>query len=124
MKRFVDCLLIGHNEMDFELYEKTVRMMGTDSGAFRDLGKSVLYFDGKPYSIADAINLVSADQIARGVVNPFNMLEPHSNSIGYLGTYLHRRGKTFEYVNSFQDEKPRLETLLKEYDILSIGIIT
>jgi anaerobic magnesium-protoporphyrin IX monomethyl ester cyclase len=124
MKRSVDCLFIGHNEMNFQLYEKTVREMGTDSGAFRDLGKSVLYFDGRAYSIADTINLVNADRIGKGVVTPFNMLETLSNSIAYLGTYLHRRGKTFDYVNSFQDEKDRLETMLREFDVLSIGIVT
>lgn len=123
-RRSIDCLFIGHNEMLFDSYEKTVRLMGEDSGAYRDLSKSVIYINNKAYSITDAINLVADEDIRQGKMKPFNMLETHSNSIAYLGTYLHRRGKTFDYVNSFQGEKDKLEDLLRTCDILSIGIIT
>ena len=39
MKKNIDCLLIGHNEMDFSQYEKSIRKMGIHSGAYRDLNK-------------------------------------------------------------------------------------
>jgi anaerobic magnesium-protoporphyrin IX monomethyl ester cyclase len=124
MKKNIDCLLIGHNEMPFDAYEKTVRLMGEDSGAYRDLSKSVLYQNDNAYSITDIINLVNKENIEKGTFRPFNMLETFSNSIAYLGTYLHRRGHTFDYVNSFQAEKDKLEDLLRNHTVRSIGIIT
>lgn len=124
MKKTIDCLFIGHNEMSFDAYEKNVRLMGEDSGAYRDLSKSILYFNNKAHSITDTINLVSQPDIQAGKFRPFNMLETHSNSIAYLGTFLHRRGKTFDYVNSFQDEKDKLEYLLRYCEIRSVAIIT
>jgi len=124
MRREIDCVLVGHNEMSFENYEKTLLSMGVDSGAYRDLGKSVLYYRQKPYSITDVVNLVNQDAIRKGEAKPFGMLETHSNSIGYLGTYLHRRGKSFDYVNSFQDEKAKLYSLITEHKVKTIAIIT
>ncbi|MEZ2336289.1 PhpK family radical SAM P-methyltransferase [Mucilaginibacter sp. RCC_168] len=124
MKRHIDCLFIGHNEVPFEAYEKQVRLMGEDSGAYRDLSKSVLYINSQAHSITDVINLVSKEEIERLNVKPFNMLETQSNTIGYLGTFLQRRGKTFEYVNSFQDEKGKLKDILTNCDVKSVGIIT
>ena len=37
MSKMIDCFLIGHNEMRFDEYEKSVRKMGINSGAYRDL---------------------------------------------------------------------------------------
>jgi len=37
MKQVIDCLIIGHNEMKFDEYEKVIRSMGVDSEAYRDL---------------------------------------------------------------------------------------
>ncbi len=117
-----DSLLIGHNEMNFAQYERSVRSMGINSGAYRDLGKSVLYFNNTALPITDVINYCEAR--VKPDFKPFNMLETFSNAIGYLGTYLHRRGFTFDFVNSFQDEKPALAEKLKKGNIRTVGIIT
>jgi hypothetical protein len=45
-------------------------------------------------------------------------------AIAYLGTYLHRRGIGFDYVNSFQAEKDRLREKLEKNNILVIAIVT
>jgi len=124
MKRTIDCFFIGHNEMSFDNYEKTVRLMGENSGAYRDLTKSVLQVNNTAYSITEIINLVNREKIDKGEFVPFNMLETHSNSIAYLCTYLHRRGKTFDYINSFQAEKEYLREIITKNNVLSIGIIT
>lgn len=124
MKEKIDCLFIGHNEVPFDAYEKQVRLMGETSGAYRDLSKSVLFHNSQPYSITDVINLVSKEDIDNGLISPFNMLETQSNSIGYLGSFLHRRGLTFRYINSFQGEKDLLADYLTRYDITAIAIIT
>lgn len=124
MKKPIDCVLIGHNEMNFDAYEKNVREMGVDSGAYKDLAKSILYINEKAHSITDIINLMDEEDINAGRLPSFNMLETFSNTIAYLGTYLHRRGKTFGYVNSFQAEKDKLAWLLTHYDVKAVAIAT
>jgi radical SAM PhpK family P-methyltransferase len=45
-------------------------------------------------------------------------------SIAYLGTFLHRRNLSFDYVNSFNLEKDKLEDLLLTKEIHTIAIPT
>ncbi|MCG8308631.1 MAG: radical SAM protein [Cytophagales bacterium] len=45
-------------------------------------------------------------------------------AIAYLCTYLDRRDLTFDYVNSFQEEKDRLAAKLQDYDIQLVAITT
>jgi radical SAM PhpK family P-methyltransferase len=47
-----------------------------------------------------------------------------SATIGYLGTWLHTRGFSFDFVNSFQDEKEELAQKLTAGNILTIAITT
>lgn len=120
----IDCFLIGHNEMRFDNYEKSVRKMGINSGAYRDLNKNILQYNNTIYPIADLINFCGNAQNSDNKFQPFNMLETHSNAIAYLGTYLQRRGLTFDYVNSFQDDQKYLIEKLKQNQILTIAVIT
>jgi radical SAM superfamily enzyme YgiQ (UPF0313 family) len=52
------------------------------------------------------------------------MGETFSAAIAYLGTYLNRRGLTFDYVNSFQENKEELSRKLETGNIRTIAIIT
>ena len=42
MKKTIDCLFIGHNEVCFTDYEKSIEKMGVNSGAYRDLNFNCL----------------------------------------------------------------------------------
>jgi anaerobic magnesium-protoporphyrin IX monomethyl ester cyclase len=53
-----------------------------------------------------------------------NIQRPFNSAIAHLGTYLHRRGYIFDYINSFEDERDLLVEKLKMFDILSVGIST
>ncbi len=44
--------------------------------------------------------------------------------ITYLGTYLHRAGLSFDYVNLFHLEKDRLREKLQSQDVLTVAITT
>lgn len=125
MGKTIDCLLIGHNEMDFAEYERHVRKMGSSSGAYRDLTKSFIQYDHRLYPVAEMFNLFYGnDNGTKGSPKPLKMGESFSVAIAYLGTYLHRRGLTFDYVNSFADGKEELSEKLRQEEILTIAIAT
>ncbi|MGD2090214.1 MAG: PhpK family radical SAM P-methyltransferase [Candidatus Aminicenantes bacterium] len=125
MKKAIDCLFIGHNEMDFPEYEKTIRKMGLDSGAYRDLSLNFFRYENRVYSTAGIYNVLrSSCHGANQSFQPLNLGETFSAAIAYLGTFLNRRGFTFDYINSFQDRKTQLAEKLTQLDILTIAVTT
>lgn len=121
MKKNIDCLLIGHNEINFEKYEKVAKNMGLHSGAYRDLNLNYILYNNKPYTVGGIFNLINN---TAGKYKPFKFGETFSAAIAYLGSYLHRNGFTFDYVNSFQDEKVKLAETLENKNVLTIAILT
>lgn len=126
MEKMIDCLFIGYNELSFMDYEKNIRKMGINSGAYRDLNLNFLTFNNQPYCAPDIFNLfcVPAPTPGKASVKPLRIGETFSAAIAYLGTYLHQRGFTFDYVNSFQDQKDELAQKLSQDNILTVAIIT
>jgi radical SAM PhpK family P-methyltransferase len=122
----IDCLLVGHNEMDFSQYRKEISKMGVNSGAYRDLMLNFLQYDNKPYTASEIYNLFycNDNNLPEERKKPLRVTEVFSAAIAYLGTYLHRRGFNFDYVNAFQLEKEELKKKLQQQNILTIGIIT
>jgi len=121
----IDCLFIGHNEMDFTEYEKNVRNMGLNSGAHRDLQLNFIQYNHTPYSFPGIFNLFYCHNHGPdGNGKPLNMADSFNAAVAYLGTYLSRRGYTFDFINSFQDEKETLTEKLTREKILTIAIIT
>ncbi|MCP4351226.1 MAG: PhpK family radical SAM P-methyltransferase [Desulfobacterales bacterium] len=120
----IDCLLIGHNETAFSDIENTVRLMGTDSGAYRDLNLNFIQVLGKPYPFADVFNMFFSRDDLFDSFGPFGTGEVLHPAIAYLGTYLNRRGFSFDYINSFQWEKEKLAEKLRQNNILTIAITT
>jgi radical SAM PhpK family P-methyltransferase len=124
-EKSIDCLFIGHNEMDFAGYERIVRGMGTDSGAYKDLNLNFIRYNNEPYTVTDIFNLFNSfPDSPAGINKPLSTGDIFSNAIAYLGTYLQRRGFTFAYVNSFQDDKEELIGILEEENVLAIAITT
>lgn len=125
MEKVIDCLLIGHNEVTLTEYEKNIRAMGTNTGAYRDLNLNFIRYDNRPYSVPEIFNLFHDG--SDDSTSPKKLLGSgsfFSAAVAYLGTYLDRRGFTFDYINSFQDEKEELIEKLSEENILTIAIIT
>lgn len=118
MKETIDCLFIGHNEVKFPAYEMLVRMLGIDSGAYRDLSLNFIRYKNKPFSLPDIYNELASPK------QPLRLTDVFNPAIAYLGTYLKRAGFTVDFVNSFQDEKERLKELLTTRNILCIAITT
>jgi len=102
MKKEIDCLLVGHNNMDFREYEESIRKMGINSGAYRDLNLNFIHFKNKPYHLSEIFNRFSyGDTLSESPVKPLSMFDSFSATIAYLGSYLNRWGLTFDYVSVF-----------------------
>lgn len=125
MEKTIDCLIIGHNEMEFTEYQKTIKKMGINSGAYRDLNLNFIRYNEKSYTISEILNIFyNQDKDTSDSIKAFHVSESFSAAIAYLGTYLHRRGFTFDYVNSFQYFRAELADKLKKENILTIAITT
>jgi radical SAM PhpK family P-methyltransferase len=118
----IDCILIGHNEMDFSNYEASVRQMGENSGAYRDLNLSFIRHNGVPYPAGEAFNRFYNGNGSDAA--PLRFLESFSATIAYLGTYLHRRGFSFDFIHSFREEKAKLAEMLENNEVLTAAITT
>jgi len=125
MSADIDCLLIGHNEMDFSEYEKSAREMGVNSGAYRDLNLNFIQYNNHPYTASEIFNLFyCSDDRSTGLNEPLSLTETFNAAVAYLGTYLSRRGLTFDYVNGFREEKEELKQKLQADNILTVAVIT
>ncbi|RCX18358.1 radical SAM PhpK family P-methyltransferase [Anaerobacterium chartisolvens] len=118
MNMMTDCLFIGHNEMDFTQYSNVVYDLGKDSPAYRDLRLNFIWHEQKRHTVTDIFNRYSNESMQ------FKIGDVLSTAISYLGTYLHRRGLTFDYINDFQAEKEELKNKLLAGNIRTIGITT
>lgn len=118
----IDCMLIGHDDYDFSEYVRLVAAGGRDTGAYQDLRLSYIDLDGRPQRALDVLSRFHDTQIehARYYHNA-DFLWP---VITYLGTFLHRRGYTFDYFNLFQREKDRLAQALRGGEVWSVAITT
>jgi anaerobic magnesium-protoporphyrin IX monomethyl ester cyclase len=121
MKKDIDCLLIGHNEIRFEEYEKITRKMGVNSGTYRDLNLNYIKYNDKPHTATGIFNLLNNMERK---FKPVKFGETFSAAVAYMGSYLNRSGFTFDYVNSFQDEKTRLAEILVQNNISTVAILT
>jgi anaerobic magnesium-protoporphyrin IX monomethyl ester cyclase len=119
----LDCLFIGFNDVSFSSQVEAVRSMtGIDSGIYRDMRLAFIEENGVPRR---ALELMTDHYYAGHVPErPFHNMDFLFPTLVYLGTYLHRRGLTFETINLFQPEKERLRHLLKEKNPLTVAITT
>ncbi|MCP4990320.1 MAG: hypothetical protein GY928_31075 [Colwellia sp.] len=119
----IDCLIIGFNEPDFEDYLNTLRSMGTDSGAYKDINLAFIEYENKPYRALEILTKFYSEG-KDTQVKPFRNTDFLSPTVLYLGTYLHRNGFTFDYINLFHLEKDKLKNKLEKEDILTVAITT
>ena len=120
----IDCLLIGHNEVAFPKYEKMLRKTGKNSGAYRDLNMVFINIGGKPHTFADVFNMLFRNDDCYEAFGPFGISDVLHPAIAYLGTYLNRRGHSFDYVNAFQWQKDELAKKLQQNDVRTVAILT
>jgi radical SAM PhpK family P-methyltransferase len=119
----IDCILIGFNDVTFSAQVEAVRSMsGAESSVYRDMRLAFVNEDGTPRRALDV--MTDRHYGDREVERPFHNMDFLFPTLIYLGTYLHRRGLTFDYVNLYQREKERLRHLLREKKPLTVAITT
>src|SRR4026207_1936604 len=122
----IDCLITGFYDYDLEKYVEMLKTYGKDSGAFKDLDLAIIKIGGKHYRALDVLEKFHY----RGEPNGSKGHRPFHNAdflwptISYLGSYLAKRGFSFEYVNLFHYEKERLREKLKRDKVLTVAITT
>jgi len=112
IEKVIDCFLVGHNEVDFAEHEKRIRTQGLQSGAYRDLNLNFINYRGRP---------CTASQIPN---TPITSSTVFSAAVAYLGTYLHRDRFSFDYIDSFQEEKDYFAQALTQGNILTVAVTT
>src|SRR5690349_12185039 len=122
MSRAIDCVLIGHNQIEFARHEEQVRRTGVRSPAYRDLGLNFIRVGDKPMTLGELWN--AAVERAERPHRPLRLFDNFSATLAYLGSFLDAHGASFDYVESFQDDKARLRSLLTENDVLTVGVTT
>ena len=118
-----DCLLIGFNDTDFPTFVEMIRGMGVQTGTFRDLNLAYTELDGQPYRCLDLLNRLLADD-GLAPEKPFENCDFVWPVILYLGSYLRRRGLSFDYVGLFHREKEKLREMLAANRYGAIAITT
>jgi anaerobic magnesium-protoporphyrin IX monomethyl ester cyclase len=117
-----DCLIIGYNDHDFDGNVRLVESTGKRSGSFRDFRLSCIEYKSRYQRPLDILSLFNARGDEPG--HRFHDMDFLWPTITYLGTYLHRHGLSFGYVNLFQFEKEKLKTILTTCDVLTVVITT
>jgi radical SAM PhpK family P-methyltransferase len=118
----IDCLLIGYNETDFGGYLDAVRRMGTDHVSHRVVNSSFIELEGQAFRCMDALNHLYWEGRPGGrPLHSFDFLHP---VITCLGTFLHRRGFSFDYVNNFHLEQDRLSEKLRRESYRLVAVTT
>src|SRR5882724_5615265 len=118
-----DCLIIGFNDTNFPSYVEMVKSMGKDAGAYRDLRLAYIDLDGKPYNSMEVLNHLHYE----GQPGPHKRF--HNSDflwpvVTYLGSYLSKRGHSFDYINLPHLQRDLLKDKLERNDILTIIITT
>jgi anaerobic magnesium-protoporphyrin IX monomethyl ester cyclase len=122
VKRVIDCLFIGYNECIFEKYEKRLRAMGEKTIDYKDINMNFIQYNNKLYTPSDIFNLFY--DYNEDSLGPLSMTDTFSLTIAYLGSFLHRKGFSFDYILSYQKEKNKLIDMLSSNNILSVAIPT
>lgn len=121
--KLTDCLIIGYNDGNFNEHVDLLKAMGVDHPDYRDLNMNFIEHENRAYRALDILNYFYF-QNTEGEYERFHNAYFLSYAILYLGTYLSRRGFTFDYLNLFQTEKEKLAEKLKKGNISTIAITT
>ncbi len=106
----IDCVVVGHNDVDFERRAVTARRQASASGLYQDLQMNSVLLEGRRTTYMDLLD--RARTAATGRRAGLDVFRSPSLAVVHLTSLLRRRGFSAEYVNSFNHDKERLLELL------------
>ena len=106
----LDCIIIGHNDVDFRLVEADLKKTDNYSGAYKDLKANSVNLHGERMTYMSLLNRTL--KTATGKEHNLHMgALPHLGAI-VLKNFLNKRSFTTEIINSFNFDRERLADLL------------
>lgn len=117
-----DCLILGFYDYSFSDYAATLKAMGTDSGAWRDLALAFVEYEGKPLRALELLTRFHYEGRPKPE-RPFHNADFLWPVAAYLTSYLRRRGYEADYVNLPHFERDMLREKL-EAGAKSVAITT
>ncbi|OAD24140.1 radical SAM domain-containing protein [Candidatus Thiomargarita nelsonii] len=106
----LDCIIIGYNDIGFQVVENNLRKMQAYSGTYRQLKTNSVYFRGVRTPYMDVLNQILKE--TTGQDRHFHVCELPSLGVSYLKSFLRKRQFKVEIINFFNYEKDRLLDLL------------
>lgn len=118
-----DCLLIGFHDTDFGDFVSMLEGMGRHTGAYRDVNLAFADVGNGPRRCLDLLNDV-LEEAGMPPESPYENCDFVFPVVLYLGSYLHRRGYSFDYVSRFHRNRERCRQKLEQNEYRCIVITT
>ncbi len=108
----LDCIIIGHHDMDFRAVQAEMRKIQKHSAAYNDLKANSVPFNGERITYMSLLNRTV--EAATGSDPRLYACElPHLGAV-YLKSFLRKRHFNVEIINSFNYDEARLVHLLAQ----------
>jgi radical SAM PhpK family P-methyltransferase len=106
----LDCLIIGHNDIDFGAVEAELKKTQSYSGAYLDLKANSINYHGRRIPYMALLNQTIKNK--KGKDPQYSLTDvPHLGAV-ILKSFLQRRGYNTAIINSFNNNKEELIGLL------------
>ncbi|HLX07425.1 MAG TPA: radical SAM protein [Thermoanaerobaculia bacterium] len=118
----LDCIVVGHNDLDFSLVEQALIKTRHNSAAYVDLQANSVSYRGRRMTYMSLLNEVLKD--AHGKDYGLHECQlPHLGT-AYLTSFLRRRGFAVEMINFFNESLGFFQDLLESAAPRAVAITT
>jgi radical SAM PhpK family P-methyltransferase len=118
----LDCIIVGHNDVDFSLVEQALAKTRNHSAAYMDLMANSVLYRGRRMTYMSLLNEVLTD--VTGTSHDLHECELPNLGVAYLASFLRQRGYQVEVVNFFNKGRARLADLLENAAPKAVAITT
>lgn len=108
----IDCVVVGYNEIDYDVYAGIQREMAPSSGAYFDIKTSSVLLHGKRTTYMDLVN--HSIGLATGTNPRLSNFDTPQLGACYLVSHLRQRGLQAELVNFFNHQRDWFADLLAQ----------
>jgi len=134
----IDCLFIGYNKIPFSKYKVPIKLyesakldkilecipVKTELHALYNIMKpGWIRYKNELYTVSEIYDIFRKGSESKEI-NNIPQKEILNSTIAYLGTFLNKRGFTFDFINIFNNEQEQLIKILQNDDLRAIAIPT